>query len=337
MKKLKSIFISIIVLLSLVITGTFVTESEAKAASKNTHIPFIVLTLYSKSLNVGDTFALGAVTSTGAIPTFSSSNSKVASVNTYGKITAKSAGTANITAKIKGAEATCKVQVKKTDITVVIEKKSLEVGESIKPKITISTGHTPTVKSNKSSVVSVEEDFSLTANKPGEAKITVSVDGAQKSINIKVKKPDIKLSNKSITMFRNKTYKLSVSTSSGRKPIFRTSKKRVATVSEDGMVKAMAHGTATITVSLDGTSKTCEVTVKSPKITIKEKEVTLSVGKKKALQVKVSSGNKPVFKSSKTSVATVDENGYIKGIKKGTAVITVSEDGTKESVYVTVK
>ena len=66
---------------------------------------FVVLNSYSKTLSIGDEFYLLAVTTNGKKPSFSSSNSSVASVNTYGKITAKKAGTATIKAKIKNGEA----------------------------------------------------------------------------------------------------------------------------------------------------------------------------------------------------------------------------------------
>ena len=50
----------------------------------------------------------------------------------------------------------------------------------------------------------------------------------------------------------------------------------------------------------------------------------------------VSSNNKPTWKSTKSSVATVSKNGEIRAKKKGTCYIQVSEDGTKESCHVRV-
>ena len=54
--------------------------------------PWIVLTKYSKTMAVGEEFGLIAVASNGKQPTFKSSKSSIASVNTYGWITAKKAG-----------------------------------------------------------------------------------------------------------------------------------------------------------------------------------------------------------------------------------------------------
>ena len=86
---------------------------KAKAAS---NIEFVVLSARSKTLKIGDEYYLLAVTSNGKKPVFKSSDAKVASVNTYGKITAKRAGTAKITAKIRNGEASCTIRVEKTQI-----------------------------------------------------------------------------------------------------------------------------------------------------------------------------------------------------------------------------
>lgn len=45
-------------------------------------LTFVVLNVYEKELNIGDEYQLYAVTSNGRKPSFRSSNSKVASVNT---------------------------------------------------------------------------------------------------------------------------------------------------------------------------------------------------------------------------------------------------------------
>lgn len=64
-----------------------------------------------KTLTVGKSFTL-KITGTKNKVTFSSSKKSVATVNSKGKVTAKKAGTATITAKVKGKKYTCKVTVK---------------------------------------------------------------------------------------------------------------------------------------------------------------------------------------------------------------------------------
>ena len=62
---------------------------KAKAAS---NIEFVVLSARSKTLKIGDEYYLLAVTSNGKKPVFKSSDAKVASVNTYGKLQQKERG-----------------------------------------------------------------------------------------------------------------------------------------------------------------------------------------------------------------------------------------------------
>lgn len=73
---------------------------------------YVLLTKYSKTMKIGDEYYLTAITSTGKKPKFSSSDSTVASVNTYGKITAKKAGNATITAKLPMGRQAAGLQLK---------------------------------------------------------------------------------------------------------------------------------------------------------------------------------------------------------------------------------
>ena len=73
---------------------------------------YVLLTKYTKTMKIGDEYYLTAITSTGKKPKFSSSDSTVAYVNTYGKITAKKDGKATITAKNANGEAGSRVTKK---------------------------------------------------------------------------------------------------------------------------------------------------------------------------------------------------------------------------------
>ena len=111
----------------------------------------------------------------------------------------------------------------------------------------------------------------------------------------------------------------------------------VATV-ENGTVKAIGAGTATITVTTEDGKYTATCTVKiSPApvaangVTLTPDKTTLNVGEKQTLTATVlpaDATNKNVtWVSSDTSVATV-ENGVVTAVGKGTATITVTtEDG----------
>ena len=223
--------------------------------------PFVLLNHYEKSLQIGDEFCLVAITSNGKFPKFKSSNSKVASVNTYGFVTGKKAGTAKITAKTTNAEASCKVTVKKTTITLNKKSISMERGESFKLSAQVSTNAPVDWKVNRQSVVSISENGTITALKPGEATITASADFTKVTCKVTVRKPKIKLSKTNLNLKVGESHSLNATISSNITPTWKSNKTSVALVSENGTVTALKKGVAIISVKADGVTKICQVTV----------------------------------------------------------------------------
>ena len=292
-------------------------------------ISFILLSKYSAVVDIGNQFYILALTSNGKNPTWKSNDSSIASVNTYGLVTAKKSGTVTITAKINNAEAACKLTVNKTKITISKTSASIERNQTIKLSATTSNNSKVIWKSNKKSIATIDENGNVIGIKPGEAIITATSDGSSATCKIKVKSPTIVLNNTSIKLYRNQKSKLSATVSSGISPVWRTNKKSVATVDVSGNVTAVKHGTATITATVDGVSKSCTVIVEKPTITLSSSELSLKEGSSAKITANVSSGLSPVWSSSNSKVVKVDSKGTITAIKKGTAYIYASEDGTK--------
>ena len=125
----------------------------------------------------------------------------------------------------------------------------------------------------------------------------------------------------------------------------------VATVDSNGKVVGVKAGRAIITVTtVDGSKMaTCTVTVKSlpivkvTKVSLNKKTISINVGDNELLiptfSPTTATNQKVTWKSSKTSVATVDLNGKVTGLKSGTATITVTTvDGKRTATCkVTVK
>ena len=223
--------------------------------------PIIVLTRYSKTMAIGEEFALIAVASNGKLPSFKSSKSSVASVNTYGLITAKKAGTCNITAKIKNAEASCRITVKQTSLTISPANVTLYRNGTKQLKATVSNGHIPVWKSGKSSVATVDENGLVTAIKHGTAKITAKVDGVSKICTITVKQPKVRLSASSLSMIVGESRTLSANVSSGNAPEWSTSNSNVLSVDQQGNITALKKGRAYVYAREDGIKTSCVVTV----------------------------------------------------------------------------
>jgi uncharacterized protein YjdB len=287
-------------------------------------------------MDIGDELYLIAITTNGEMPSWKSSSSKIVSVNTYGKITAKKSGTATITAKIKNGEASCKITVNKTKLTISNTRLSIERGDTY--RLTASTSNSSSIiwKSSKKSVATIDEYGVITGIKPGESTITAMADGSSKTCIITVKLPTIHLSQTKIKLFRNQTARLSATISSHVNPTWKSNKSSIASVDETGNITAMKHGTAVITATVDGVSRSCEVIVEPPVINLNEIELHLTVGSTAKLIANVSSGNPVNWSTSNENILSIASDGTITAWQKGRAYVYASEDGAKVRCNVTV-
>ena len=333
MLNLKKVILSITLSLMAI---HFILPTQAVSALSS-EISFIILSQYDAKVNIGDEFYLIAITSTGKNVTWKSSDSKIVSVNKYGKVTAKKSGTAVITANLKDTCASCLVSVNKTTISINPASGKIQRGESIKLTAVTSNGSKVTWKSRKTSIATVDEHGTVIGKKPGETEITCSADGNQVTCLVTVDYPTVTLNRSHITLYRGQTAKLSAEVSSKIKPQWRTNKKSIATVDQNGNITAIKNGTAIITATVDGVSISCEIIVEKPEIKLSKEELSMKAGSSATITAKVSSGNSPTWSTSNPNIISINSNGQIKALKKGKAYVYAKEDGTKVkcTIYVT--
>lgn len=193
---------------------------------------------------------------------WSSSNGKIASVNSSGKVTAKSAGKAVITARSSnGKTGNCTVTV--TNPAPAINKKSLTMykKKTYTLKINNNTKKVIWSSSNKK-IATVNGKGKVTAKKAGKVTITGKIGKKKYTCKITVKNPYLKVSKSKATMKKGQSIKLSASTSPKATIKWSSSKKSVATVSNKGSVKGRKKGTAYIYAKTNGLTKKIKVTVK---------------------------------------------------------------------------
>lgn len=208
-----------------------------------------------------------------------------------------------------------------------------------------------TWSSSKKSVAKVDANGVVTAVKKGTAVITATTAGGLKAeCKVTVTIPAAKVYlTPAMTIKKGTTRTLTASVfpkDTTDKITWKTSNKKVVTVTAKGKIKGVKAGTATITATAsNGKKATCKVTVvksskKSTSIKLSKKTLTVNKGAYKQLKATVTknSTDKITWSSSNKKVATVDKNGVVVGVKKGTAIITAkTSSGKKATCKVTVK
>ena len=123
---------------------------------------------------------------------------------------------------------------------------------------------------------------------------------------------------------------------SNKQVVYESSDPKVVSVNEvSGYVKGLKVGTATVKVKtlINDKETECLVTVEDDNvemqsISLNDKNISVAVGYTYALSYRITPSNATevgaVFYSSDPSVATVDSKGNVKGIREGSAVITIS-------------
>lgn len=142
----------------------------------------------------------------------------------------------------------------------------------------------------------------------------------------------VRLNYSEVSVFVGKSKTLKVKGTS-KKATWKSSNKKVATVSKTGKVTGKKAGTAVITATVDGNSYKCSVTVKNPQLNATS--MTMAIGD--TFKLKVTGAKAKSFRFSNEKVATVSSKGVITAKKSGTAVITVQTDTKKLKCKIKVK
>lgn len=295
---------------------------------------------------------------------WTSTNPEVATVDeATGLVTFKKPGRTTIVCVSKSDPSvmdTCEVNVAKGITSLKVDKNEvlLAVGETYQLNAVIS----PEDASNKNlvftsldtRVATVSNTGLITGKAPGSAYITIStVDkkfNASCTVKVSQKPTGFKLNASALVLDVGEGYTLegtfNPKTTTEKKIIWTSSDSTIAKVDAKGRVIGVGAGKCIINATTSNSlNALCYVTVNQPvsSISVSEEEVTLAVGDEQELEAVFDSDevtNKDVkWKSSDTSVVTVNKKGVIKGIAGGIAVITVTseENGMSAISIVTVE
>ena len=302
-------------------------------------------------------------------------DTRIATVTDDGIVTGRTAGTTTLTAYSENNKyAKIKVTVKSpavslSDIELNPSSISLELNDTYQLKTTFipSNALITDVKytSANSSIVKVSNTGLITAVGKGTTVVSVSSNGKTSSATVTVVSKSSVIKSYSISINQNNlnlkvgqtsslTVTINPSNTTNKNYIWTSSNTNVATVSNKGVIKAVSKGNATITVAtIDGKKDTISVNVTETEEMEQEKinlakEILLSISSVKlkggetkqvrATILPLSASQEVEWISGAPSIATVNENGVITGIKNGTTTIAaMTKNGLVARIKVTVQ
>ena len=316
--------IAVILAFALTFTGVSI---PAKAATTTTISSITVKNLPSNTLTLkaGKTFTLKTNTTSGNLK-FSTSNKKIVTVSSAGKLNAKKSGRANITISLKSnpkIKKVVKVTVGKPVTRVKVNKSALTIkkGRSAVIKATVGPNTTSNKKviwkSSNSKIAKVSVSGRVTAVRGGRATITaIAADGSGKKaicrVTVRASVSSISFSKTNGKMYVGRMMQLSPvikpADATNKKCAWSSSNDKVAVVNSAGNVYAAATGTAVITAkATDGTGKKAsyKITVEKP-VTI----VSAMMSNPRTVKLTLSSEQKLTSSSFSIKASTVMNGNY---------------------------
>ncbi len=284
----------------------------------------------TKSIYAGYSAKYNVINTTGTTPTFTSSNSSVATVSSNGKITSYKNGTVTITAKAKNKTSSSTLTVKNATVTLGTVPTTCFLDDTF--TISATCPKVVTYSSSDTSIATVSSKGVVTPKKAGTVTFTVSSKSDSKTFKVKFTERVITLSVSKTSLYAG-CYATIVPSGGKYDYTYKSSDTNVLTVSNSGLVTAVGAGTAKVTVTSGTLTKTQKFTVTSgTSVNISHKTGTVNQGMTLYL---TSSTSGVTWSSSNTSVATVD-GGFVLGRAKGTAIITASTSSGAVDCFVTV-
>lgn len=297
--------------------------------------------------------------------TWSVSDSRIISVDGSGIVTGKAVGKAIVTASVGQYKAQCEVTVNAPLKEISFVSKTLELVKGQTSKELVSsliflpedTTDSKVVNwiSNDTEVVTVDNEGKLTAIKAGKATITVEgVNGVKATCEVTVKEIPVEgivLNFATAEVEKEKTLQLNAivypeNTTDDKTISWKSEDSSIASVDKNGLVTAHKGGETIITATAtNGKKAECKIVVPihmtgieiiepDKAEVLKGNTITLFV---KPVPQNTTDSYEVTWASSDKSIATIDKDGMVVGVKNGEVIITARSGEFTDTIKITVR
>lgn len=298
---------------------------------------------------------------------YSSSNPAVATVSSAGIVTGVAPGAVTIAVRsgsVEGTVALTVLPVPVASVTLSAAATSVDVGRTIAVVATLRaadgtalTGRAVEWESSNSAVATVAPNGVVTGVARGSVTITARSGGVSGTLLLTVTPPPVAtvlVSSPLTTLVVGGTTQLLAALRAadgtvleGREVQWSSSASGVATVTNSGLVTAIAPGTVTVTATSEGRSGALVLTVQSPapaSVLVTPGSVSLTVGGSANLVASVRdaggntlTGERVTWTTSNPGVVSVQQNGGITAVGTGVATVSATAGGRTGSALITVQ
>ena len=285
---------------------------------------------------------------------FISNDKDIVSISGNGMVYGIKLGTATVTVIFDGSGKYRAVN-KTINVTVNDVITSIDVNDSIKVNLTETASIIASVNpsgagkliftTNDNDIISINSKGVVKGLKVGTATVTISLNAngkyraANKTITVIVSEIESQIivdnDNIELVYGNETTINATLTPNVKGKLTFTSNDTGIVTVDENGNVKTVKSGVATITVSYAGDGKYTSVD-KNVTVTVKrapssigiDENITMEIGLGYSLNPNTEPGNlKLTYDSEDTGIVEIDSNGFIYSISYGTAQITITFPG----------
>ena len=300
---------------------------------------------------------------------YESSDTRVVAVNEEGKAVGLKSGWATVTARTaNGLTASILIGVHASVNKVEIEPESLTLGEGMSERLTARVYYTNSAymepsdddmagtgeyRTSDPEVAEVDAYGNVRGVSKGTATITFRRmdNGAEAECAVVVvgKPTELHLNAEKVELSEGASYELKATFGAGEtgEAKYESANEEVATVDENGVVRAVSEGVTTITAKAEGSegelTATCEVTVVGApaEIAFGSELMRVLTGHEFALPLEAKNAEgesmvaQAVYESSDTRVVAVNEEGKAVGLKSGWATVTArTANGLTASILI---